>query len=90
MKGNLLQVFISWELLLECVTSVPFLMTVFIPEIRQIFIPFFLNCWLAKFQLQTILVCFISLATGYLKTAQMFDALRTTTIASHNTAAQQW
>ncbi|PVD22217.1 hypothetical protein C0Q70_18023 [Pomacea canaliculata] len=52
-KGNILQQIWSLELLTELVTTVPFLFTLFKP-LRNLFIPVFLNCWLAKLAMQNM------------------------------------
>ncbi|BFZ20395.1 hypothetical protein BsWGS_23433 [Bradybaena similaris] len=52
-KGNILQQILSLELATELVTSVPFIFTIFQP-LRHLFIPAFLNCWLAKIAMQNM------------------------------------
>ncbi|XP_052673350.1 potassium channel subfamily T member 2-like isoform X7 [Crassostrea angulata] len=47
-KGNILQQILSVEFLLELVNTVPFVVTIFWPPLRQLFIPVFFNIWLAK------------------------------------------
>nr|XP_022326614.1 potassium channel subfamily T member 2-like isoform X7 [Crassostrea virginica] len=47
-KGNILQQILSVEFLLELVNTVPFVITIFWPPLRQLFIPVFFNIWLAK------------------------------------------
>ncbi|VDN58405.1 unnamed protein product [Dracunculus medinensis] len=41
--------------LLELITSIPLIITIFVPKLREIYVPIFLNCWLAKNALQAIL-----------------------------------
>ncbi|XP_033729802.1 potassium channel subfamily T member 2-like isoform X2 [Pecten maximus] len=54
-KGNILQQVLSLEFLLELVNTVPFVVTIFWEEpLRNLFIPVFLNCWLAKLALQNM------------------------------------
>ncbi|XP_064616919.1 potassium channel subfamily T member 2-like [Liolophura sinensis] len=53
-KGNILQQIISVEFILELINTVPFVVTVFWPPLKQIFIPVFLNCWLAKSALENM------------------------------------
>ncbi|KAK7502655.1 hypothetical protein BaRGS_00006230 [Batillaria attramentaria] len=52
-KGNILQQIVSLEFLAELVTTVPFLLTLFRP-LRNLFIPVFLNCWLAKLAMENM------------------------------------
>ncbi|KAK6195412.1 hypothetical protein SNE40_000849 [Patella caerulea] len=52
-KGNILQQIISIEFLVELITTVPVIFTIFEP-LRNLFIPVFLNCWLAKQSMQKI------------------------------------
>ncbi|XP_022242998.1 potassium channel subfamily T member 1-like [Limulus polyphemus] len=55
-KGNIWQQLMSFTLILELVNNVPFIITIFWPPLRNLFIPVFLNCWLAKYALENI-VC---------------------------------
>ncbi|XP_059171970.1 potassium channel subfamily T member 2-like [Physella acuta] len=52
-KGNILQQVLSLELLTEIITTVPFIFTIIQP-LRHLFIPVFLNCWLAKNAMQNM------------------------------------
>ncbi|XP_041370512.1 potassium channel subfamily T member 2-like isoform X2 [Gigantopelta aegis] len=52
-KGNILQQILSLEFLVELITTVPFVFAIFEP-LRNLFIPVFLNCWLAKQALQNM------------------------------------
>nr|AWJ68274.1 putative potassium channel subfamily T [Hirudo verbana] len=54
-KGNLLQQLLSPEFILELVTTVPLIVTIFYPPIRILFVPVFLNCWLAEMALNNML-----------------------------------
>ncbi|XP_055896254.1 potassium channel subfamily T member 2-like isoform X3 [Biomphalaria glabrata] len=52
-KGNILQQVLSLELATEIITTVPFIFTIIQP-LRHLFIPVFLNCWLAKNAMQNM------------------------------------
>ncbi|KAL8609629.1 hypothetical protein ACOMHN_023765 [Nucella lapillus] len=52
-KGNILQQIISLEFLTELLTTVPFIFTLF-KSLRNLFIPVFLNCWLAKLAMENM------------------------------------
>ncbi|XP_035706389.1 potassium channel subfamily T member 2-like isoform X3 [Folsomia candida] len=51
-KNNLWQQICSRHFILELMTTVPFLVTIFHPPLRHMFIPVFLNSWLAKYALE--------------------------------------
>ncbi|GBM14779.1 Potassium channel subfamily T member 1 [Araneus ventricosus] len=53
-KGNVWQQFLSSNFVLEIVNNVPFVVTLFWAPLRNIFIPGFLNCWLAKHALENM------------------------------------
>ncbi|XP_051556006.1 potassium channel subfamily T member 2 [Myxocyprinus asiaticus] len=53
-KGNIWQQVIGITFILEIINTVPFLITIFYPPIRNLFIPVFLNCWLAKHALENL------------------------------------
>ncbi|XP_052789298.1 potassium channel subfamily T member 2-like isoform X2 [Mya arenaria] len=53
-KGNILQQIISWEFILELCLTVPFIITLFSKPLQGLFIPVFLNCWLAKQSMQNM------------------------------------
>ncbi|RWS26285.1 hypothetical protein B4U80_04150 [Leptotrombidium deliense] len=53
-KGNLLRTFISFNFIMEIVNNFPFIITIFYFPSRNIFIPSFLNCWLAKNTLENM------------------------------------
>ncbi|XP_061887160.1 potassium channel subfamily T member 1-like isoform X1 [Entelurus aequoreus] len=54
-KGNLWEQIFQVSFLLEMINTVPFIITIFWPSIRNIFIPVFLNCWLAKCALENMI-----------------------------------
>ncbi|XP_037069700.1 potassium channel subfamily T member 1-like [Pollicipes pollicipes] len=53
-KGNLWQQLLSFYFILELVNTIPFIATVFWPPLRNVFVPAFLNCWLAKYALENM------------------------------------
>lgn len=53
-KGNIWRQLLSFRFLLEVVNNVPFIVTIFYAPLRNVFIPVFLNCWLAKFVLENM------------------------------------
>ncbi|XP_052222452.1 potassium channel subfamily T member 2-like [Dreissena polymorpha] len=53
-KGNILQQIVSMEFILELCLTVPFIVTIFWPSLRGLFIPVFLNCWLGKQSMQNM------------------------------------
>ncbi|XP_064458746.1 potassium channel subfamily T member 2-like isoform X4 [Ornithodoros turicata] len=53
-KGNIWRQLLSFRFLLEVVDNVPFIVTIFYAPLRNVFIPVFLNCWLAKFVLENM------------------------------------
>ncbi|XP_031565605.1 potassium channel subfamily T member 2-like isoform X3 [Actinia tenebrosa] len=53
-KSSIISQIINIRMFLEVILSVPFVISIFWPEIRNIFIPLFLNCWLAKAALETM------------------------------------
>ncbi|CAO1298908.1 unnamed protein product [Diamesa tonsa] len=53
-KGNIWQTIMSFHFILELVTTIPFTLTIFWPSLRHLFIPVFLNCWLAKYSLENM------------------------------------
>uniref|UniRef100_A0A915C207 Potassium channel subfamily T member 2 n=1 Tax=Parascaris univalens TaxID=6257 RepID=A0A915C207_PARUN len=54
-KGSVFRLLLNVSFLLELVTSTPLIVTVFYSKWRELFVPIFLNCWLAKSALQAIL-----------------------------------
>ncbi|XP_077299900.1 slowpoke 2 [Arctopsyche grandis] len=53
-KGNVLQLVMSFHFTLELVNTVPFALTLMFSPWRNLFIPVFLNCWLAKRSLENM------------------------------------
>ncbi|XP_071480068.1 potassium channel subfamily T member 2-like [Diadema antillarum] len=53
-KGSVLQQIVTMSFFLEIVNSVPFIITIFWEPLRNLFIPVFLNCWLAKQLLENL------------------------------------
>ncbi|XP_015238187.1 PREDICTED: potassium channel subfamily T member 2-like [Cyprinodon variegatus] len=54
-KGNIWEQIFQVSFLLEMLNTVPFIITIFWPSIKDIFIPVFLNCWLAKCALENMI-----------------------------------
>ncbi|XP_029441286.1 potassium channel subfamily T member 2-like [Rhinatrema bivittatum] len=54
-KGNIWEQVLHVPFLLEMLNTVPFILTVFWPPLRNLFIPVFLNCWLAKHALENMI-----------------------------------
>ncbi|XP_039287560.1 potassium channel subfamily T member 2-like isoform X15 [Nilaparvata lugens] len=53
-KGNIWQQLLSFHFILEIVNTVPFALTIIHAPLRNMFIPVFLNCWLAKKSLENM------------------------------------
>ncbi|XP_024939227.1 potassium channel subfamily T member 2 isoform X3 [Cephus cinctus] len=53
-KGNIWQQVLSFHFILELVNTIPFTITLLYPPMRNLFIPVFLNCWLAKHSLENM------------------------------------
>nr|CAD7401328.1 unnamed protein product [Timema cristinae] len=53
-EGNIWQTLLSFHFLLELVNTIPFVLTLLWPPLRNLFIPVFLNCWLAKQSLENM------------------------------------
>ncbi|KAL7645094.1 UNVERIFIED_CONTAM: hypothetical protein RMT77_003472 [Armadillidium vulgare] len=53
-KGNIWQTLRSFHFLLELLNNVPFVLTMCWSPLRHLFIPVFLNCWLAKHALENM------------------------------------
>ncbi|XP_049803720.1 potassium channel subfamily T member 2 [Schistocerca nitens] len=53
-KGNIWQQLLSFHFILELVNTIPFTLTLLWPPLRNLFIPVFLNCWLAKHSLENM------------------------------------
>ncbi|KAG5285993.1 hypothetical protein AALO_G00009790 [Alosa alosa] len=54
-KGNIWEEILRITFMLEMVNTVPFLLTVLFAPLRNLFIPVFLNCWLAKHALENMI-----------------------------------
>ncbi|XP_078506411.1 potassium channel subfamily T member 2-like, partial [Lissotriton helveticus] len=54
-KGNIWEQVLRIPFILEMMNTLPFLITVFWPPLRNLFIPVFLNCWLAKHALENMI-----------------------------------
>ncbi|CAI4228796.1 unnamed protein product [Auanema sp. JU1783] len=54
-QGNIVKLLYNVHFLLEIITSCPFIISIFNPNLRQLFVPAFLNCWLAKSALQAMM-----------------------------------
>ncbi|XP_030623782.1 potassium channel subfamily T member 2 [Chanos chanos] len=54
-KGNIWEQIFQVSFLLEMLNTVPFIITIFWPPLRNIFVPVFLNCWLAKSALENMI-----------------------------------
>uniref|UniRef100_A0A8B9TH86 Potassium sodium-activated channel subfamily T member 2 n=1 Tax=Anas platyrhynchos TaxID=8839 RepID=A0A8B9TH86_ANAPL len=55
LKGNIWEQILRIPFLLEIINAVPFIITIFWPVLRNLFIPVFLNCWLAKHALENMI-----------------------------------
>uniref|UniRef100_A0A8C6JH63 RCK N-terminal domain-containing protein n=1 Tax=Melopsittacus undulatus TaxID=13146 RepID=A0A8C6JH63_MELUD len=55
LKGNIWEQILRVSFLLEIINAVPFIITIFWPALRNLFIPVFLNCWLAKHALENMI-----------------------------------
>uniref|UniRef100_A0A3P8XB84 RCK N-terminal domain-containing protein n=1 Tax=Esox lucius TaxID=8010 RepID=A0A3P8XB84_ESOLU len=54
-QGNIWEQIFQISFILEMINTVPFIITIFWPPLRNIFIPVFLNCWLAKCALENMI-----------------------------------
>uniref|UniRef100_A0ACB8F3M8 Uncharacterized protein n=1 Tax=Sphaerodactylus townsendi TaxID=933632 RepID=A0ACB8F3M8_9SAUR len=54
--GNMWEQVLRIPFLLEIINAIPFIITIFWPSLRNLFIPVFLNCWLAKHALENMIV----------------------------------
>ncbi|XP_053106650.1 potassium channel subfamily T member 2 isoform X3 [Hemicordylus capensis] len=54
-KGNIWEQVLRIPFLLEIINAIPFIITIFWPTLRNLFIPVFLNCWLAKHALENMI-----------------------------------
>uniref|UniRef100_A0A8C6TRC5 RCK N-terminal domain-containing protein n=1 Tax=Neogobius melanostomus TaxID=47308 RepID=A0A8C6TRC5_9GOBI len=54
-KGNVWEQVWRIPFVLEMISAIPFMITVILPSVRNLFIPVFLNCWLAKHALENMI-----------------------------------
>uniref|UniRef100_A0A4W3GEQ3 Potassium sodium-activated channel subfamily T member 1 n=1 Tax=Callorhinchus milii TaxID=7868 RepID=A0A4W3GEQ3_CALMI len=54
-SGNIWEQIFRVTFILEMINTVPFIITIFWPPLRNLFIPVFLNCWLAKHALENMI-----------------------------------
>ncbi|XP_045018314.1 potassium channel subfamily T member 1 isoform X8 [Bubalus bubalis] len=54
-KGNIWEQIFRVSFILEMINTLPFIITIFWPPLRNLFIPVFLNCWLAKHALENMI-----------------------------------
>ncbi|KAM4642859.1 potassium channel subfamily T member 2 isoform 2-T2 [Discoglossus pictus] len=54
-KGNIWEQILRIPFILEIINTVPFIFTIFWPPLRNLFVPVFLNCWLAKHALENMI-----------------------------------
>ncbi|XP_037833617.1 potassium channel subfamily T member 1 isoform X10 [Kryptolebias marmoratus] len=54
-KGNIWEQIFQISFILEMINTVPFIVTIFWKPLRTIFVPVFLNCWLAKGALENMI-----------------------------------
>uniref|UniRef100_A0A5F8H5H5 Potassium sodium-activated channel subfamily T member 2 n=1 Tax=Monodelphis domestica TaxID=13616 RepID=A0A5F8H5H5_MONDO len=54
-KGNIWEQILRIPFILEIINAVPFIISIFWPSLRNLFIPVFLNCWLAKHALENMI-----------------------------------
>uniref|UniRef100_A0A8C7IVP1 Potassium sodium-activated channel subfamily T member 2b n=1 Tax=Oncorhynchus kisutch TaxID=8019 RepID=A0A8C7IVP1_ONCKI len=54
-QGNVWEQVLRVSFILEMISAVPFVITVILPSLRNLFIPVFLNCWLAKHALENMI-----------------------------------
>lgn len=52
-RGNILQQVLQMAFILELIDTVPFVIGIFYQSFRKLFVPVFLNCWLAKRALES-------------------------------------
>uniref|UniRef100_A0A7N6BEA5 RCK N-terminal domain-containing protein n=1 Tax=Anabas testudineus TaxID=64144 RepID=A0A7N6BEA5_ANATE len=55
LRGNIWEQIFQISFILEMINTVPFIITIFWPPLRNIFVPVFLNCWLAKGALENMI-----------------------------------
>ncbi|XP_038946654.1 potassium channel subfamily T member 2 isoform X6 [Rattus norvegicus] len=54
-KGNIWEQILRVPFILEIINAVPFIISIFWPTLRNLFVPVFLNCWLAKHALENMI-----------------------------------
>ncbi|XP_062970628.1 potassium channel subfamily T member 2 isoform X3 [Cynocephalus volans] len=54
-KGNIWEQILRIPFILEIINAVPFIVSIFWPSLRNLFVPVFLNCWLAKHALENMI-----------------------------------
>uniref|UniRef100_A0A672IBX0 RCK N-terminal domain-containing protein n=1 Tax=Salarias fasciatus TaxID=181472 RepID=A0A672IBX0_SALFA len=54
-QGNVWEQVLRVPFILEMISAIPFMITVILPSFRNLFIPVFLNCWLAKHALENMI-----------------------------------
>ncbi|XP_040841129.1 potassium channel subfamily T member 2 isoform X3 [Ochotona curzoniae] len=54
-KGNIWEQILRMPFILEIINAVPFIISIFWPALRNLFVPVFLNCWLAKHALENMI-----------------------------------
>uniref|UniRef100_A0A4W3K4F4 Potassium sodium-activated channel subfamily T member 2 n=1 Tax=Callorhinchus milii TaxID=7868 RepID=A0A4W3K4F4_CALMI len=54
-RGNIWEQILRIPFILEMINTVPFIITIFWSPLRNLFIPVFLNCWLAKHALENMI-----------------------------------
>ncbi|XP_073656294.1 potassium channel subfamily T member 2 isoform X1 [Tursiops truncatus] len=55
LKGNIWEQILRIPFILEVINAVPFIISIFWPSLRNLFVPVFLNCWLAKHALENMI-----------------------------------
>ncbi|XP_023375875.1 potassium channel subfamily T member 2 [Pteropus vampyrus] len=53
--GNIWEQILRIPFILEIINAVPFIISIFWPSLRNLFVPVFLNCWLAKHALENMI-----------------------------------
>ncbi|XP_075681048.1 slowpoke 2 isoform X2 [Dermatophagoides pteronyssinus] len=53
-KGNCLQTIFTFQFIVEIITNIPYIVSFFYSPLRNLFVPSFLNCWLAKYTLENM------------------------------------
>uniref|UniRef100_A0A2K6KXE7 Potassium sodium-activated channel subfamily T member 2 n=1 Tax=Rhinopithecus bieti TaxID=61621 RepID=A0A2K6KXE7_RHIBE len=67
-KGNIWEQILRIPFILEIINAVPFIISIFWPSLRNLFVPVFLNCWLAKHALENMIVSIeVKTFVSYLK-----------------------